>query len=50
LKTRDTQQPSRHMSETEAITVTDLRYAITAAQKMKPWHMLPVLLKLFPAE
>jgi hypothetical protein len=50
LKTRDTQQPSKHMSETEAITVTDLRYAIAAAQKMKPCHMLPVLLKLFPAE
>jgi hypothetical protein len=49
-KGKEQQQTMRHMSETETITVTDLRYAIAAAQKLKPCDMLPVLLKLFPYE
>jgi hypothetical protein len=48
-KTKDQEQASR-MFEVEATTVADLRYAIAAAQKMKPSDMLPILLGLFPAE
>jgi hypothetical protein len=48
-KSKDQEQASR-MSDIEATTVADLRYAIAAAQKMKPSDMLPILLELFPAE
>jgi hypothetical protein len=47
---KDQQQTMRNMSKTEAITVTDLRYAIAAAQKLTLCDMLPVLVKLFPSE
>jgi hypothetical protein len=48
-KTQDQPKQMTHISEIEAITVTDTKYAIAAAQKMRPVDMLPVLMRLFPA-
>jgi hypothetical protein len=49
-KLEERQQITKHMSEIDACTVTDLRYAIAATQKIKPCDMLPVLLKLFSTQ